>query len=161
MGADGREAEQVLIREATVADVEQVGDISTASGRDSWSPRVFVATPGRLVVIAEVNGELVGAAKTHFHKQGDGDVPAGHYLGGVLVAPAHRRRGIGSALTRARLEWIWSHTDRAYYFANEHNTASIQLHEAFGFHPLGAFPEIHGVAADDGQSNLILFAATR
>lgn len=161
MGADGREGDRVLIREATVDDIEQVGDISTASGRDSWSPSVFAATPGRLVVIAEVDGELVGIAKTHLHEQPDGHFPAGHYLGGVMVAPAHRRRGIGSALTQARLEWIWSHTDRAYYFANEHNTASIQLHEAFGFQPLGAFPEIHGITADDGQPNLILFAATR
>lgn len=151
----------MLIRAATMGDVEQVRDISMASGRDSWSAGVLMPAPGRLVVIAEVNGELVGAAKTHFHEQGDGAVPAGHYLGGVMVAPAHRRRGVGSALTRARLEWMWSRTDRAYYFANEHNTASIQLHEAFGFHALGAFCEIHGVTADEGQSKLILFAATR
>ncbi|WP_168796585.1 GNAT family N-acetyltransferase [Arthrobacter echini] len=151
----------MLIRAAPPHDGEQVRNISTASGRDSWNPSVLVVAPGRLVVVAEVAGELVGAAKTHFHGRPDGDVPAGRYLGGVMVTPAHRRQGVAFALTQARLEWIYSYTDCAYYFANEHNTASIRLHEQFCFHPLGSFAEIHGVTADNGRSKLILFKASR
>lgn len=149
----------MLIREATAADVQRVWELSTATGRESWSADVFTAAPDRVVLVAEVKGELVGAAKTHFHERADGDVPAGHYLGGVIVDPAHRRQGIGAALTRARMEWIGSHADAAFYFANEHNTASIRLHEAFGFRPLGSYSAIHGVTADDGRSKLILFTA--
>jgi aminoglycoside 6'-N-acetyltransferase I len=59
------------------------------------------------------------------------------------------------------MEWVWSYTNRAYYFANEHNTSSIRLHEAFGFRPLGTFSTIYGVTADNGQSNLILVAVSR
>ncbi len=53
-----------------------------------------------------------------------------------MVKPSRRCRGFASALTQARLMWIWSHSDRAYYFANEHNTASIRLHETLSFRPL-------------------------
>lgn len=125
----------MLIREATAADVQRVRELATATGRGSWSADVFTAAPNRLVLVAEMTGKLVGATKTHFHERADGDVPAGHYLGGIIVDPAYRRQGFGAALTRARMEWIGSHTDAAFYFTNEHNTASIRLHEAFGFRP--------------------------
>ncbi len=78
-------------------------------------------------------------------------------LGGVVVTPDFRRRGIGSALTRARVEWIWSQSSRVYYFANEHNTASIRMHETLGFRSVGRFAEIRGVTADDGRSELVPF----
>lgn len=72
-----------------------------------------------------------------------------------------RRRGVGFALTRARLERIWSRASVAYHFTNEHNTASIRMHETLNFRPVARFPEIRGVTADDGRSELILFEASR
>jgi aminoglycoside 6'-N-acetyltransferase I len=59
--------------------------------------------------------------------------PAGWYLGGLLVARAHRRRGIGAALTRARLDWIFARSGEAWYFSNARNDASLALHERLGF----------------------------
>ncbi|MFC3299362.1 GNAT family N-acetyltransferase [Arthrobacter agilis] len=150
----------MLICPATSDDVEGARGISAASGRDAWSVEMLSITPKRLVLAAEVAGELVGVAKTHFHAYPDGDAPGGHYLGGVMVKPSSRRQGVASALTSARLGWIWSRAGHAYYFANEHNIASIRLHEAFGFHALGNFSAIHGVVADDGQSDLVLFMAS-
>jgi RimJ/RimL family protein N-acetyltransferase len=82
-------------------------------------------------------------------------------LGGVIVSCSYRRHGVASALTRSRLEWIWSQSGTAYYFANEHNTPSITMHEGFGFHPIGRFPSIQGVTADGGRSELILFEALK
>ncbi|BAS14204.1 hypothetical protein AHiyo8_25070 [Arthrobacter sp. Hiyo8] len=78
-----------------------------------------------------------------------------------MVAPGFRRRRVGSALTLARLEWIWSRASIAHYFANEHNAASIRMHDALGFRPVARFSESRGVTADDGRSELILFAASR
>lgn len=156
-----RKAVLVLIRPASPSDVERAQDISKASGRESWDPRVFLTRPDRLVVVAELDGELVGVAKTHFHTQPDGDCPAGHYLGGVVVTPAHRRQGVAAALTQARLEWIWAFSEHAYYFTNEHNSASIRLHTGFGFRTLGRFSAIHGATADNGASKLVLFEAIK
>ncbi|MGO4432633.1 N-acetyltransferase family protein, partial [Paenarthrobacter sp. RAF9] len=113
------------------------------------------------VLVAVAQGEIVGVAKTHHHPVPGGSSPAGHYLGGVVVAPEFRRQGIGSALTRGRLDWIWSYASAAYYFTNENNTASIRMHEALSFRPIARFPEIRGVTADDGRSDLILFGTRR
>jgi aminoglycoside 6'-N-acetyltransferase I len=151
----------VLIREAAVEDIHGVDDVCDASERDRWPLHMLHVRDDRLVVVAQTEGRLVGAGKTHFHQEPDGCAPAGHYLGGVIVSPSFRRQGVASALTRNRLEWIWSHSTSAYYFANEHNTASIRMHEALGFNPISRFPSIHGVTADGGRSELVLFAAYR
>lgn len=82
--------------------------------------------------VAEVDGGIVGFGRVRevAHREG---VPGGWYLMGVIVHPAYRRRGIGTALTRARLRWIRARSRAAYYFANRENRASIDLHERVGF----------------------------
>lgn len=149
------------IREATLDDLEQVVAISDVSDRARWTPEMVAPISERIVLVASIQDEIVGVAKTHFHGEPDGKAPAGHYLGGVVVPPNSRRRGIGSALTSARVEWIWSQSSTVYYFANEHNTASIRMHEALGFQSVGRFAKIRGVTADDGRSELVLFQACR
>jgi aminoglycoside 6'-N-acetyltransferase I len=109
------------------------------------------------VLIAIVQDEVVGVAKTHFHSEPEGGAPAGHYLGGVIINPNFRRRGIGSALTRVRMEWIWSRSSTAYYFANEHNTASIRMHETLGFQPIGRFAQIGESQLTTGDRNWSCF----
>jgi aminoglycoside 6'-N-acetyltransferase I len=149
------------IREANLGDLEHVDAICDASGRARWTPEMVAPISERVVLIAAIQDEIVGVAKTHFHGEPDGEAPAGHYLGGVVVSSNSRRRGIGSALTRARVEWIWSRSSSVYYFANEHNTASIRMHEVLGFQFVSRFAEIRGVTADDGRSELVLFQACR
>ncbi|GAA4049428.1 hypothetical protein GCM10023063_41320 [Arthrobacter methylotrophus] len=149
------------IREATVDDLGHVTAVCDASGRTHWTSEMIAPRSDRVVLVAVTQDEVVGVAKTHLHPNPEGCSPAGHYLGGVVVAPGFRRRGVGFALTRARLEWIWSRASVAYYFTNEHNTASIRMHEPLNFRPVARFPEIRGVTADDGQSELVLFKASR
>ncbi|GAA4376987.1 GNAT family N-acetyltransferase [Paeniglutamicibacter cryotolerans] len=149
------------IREATLDDLRHVNSICDASDRARWTAEMIAPINDRVVLVAAIQGEIVGVAKTHFHGEPDGKAAAGHYLGGVFVTPDFRRRGIGSTLTRARVDWIWSQSSSAYYFANEHNTASIRMHETLGSRPVGRFSEIHGVTADDGRSELVLFEASR
>lgn len=151
----------MLIREAVLGDIKGVDEVCDSSGRSRWSPNVLEVKQDRLVVIAEVEGKVLGVAKTHFHQDSEGDLPAGHYLGGIVVAPEYRRRGVATALTRKRLDWVWAVAGTAYYFANEHNIASIRMHEGLGFRELGRFASIRGVTADGGRSKLILFAASR
>ncbi|MGM7775762.1 GNAT family N-acetyltransferase [Arthrobacter sp. KNU-44] len=149
------------IRECTLDDLAQVNSLCDASERRRWTSEMVLPRSDRVVLVAVTHGKVIGVAKTHFHPNPDGGSPAGHYLGGVVVAPGFRRRGVGSALTVARLEWIWSRASIAHYFANEHNTASIRMHDALGFRLVARFPEIRGVTADDGRAELILFAASR
>ena len=59
--------------------------------------------------------------------------PAGYYLTGVLVAPAHRRLGVGEQLTRARMRWAAERAGEMWYFTNAGNRASLRLHEELGF----------------------------
>jgi hypothetical protein len=47
-----------------------------------------------------------------------------------------RRRGVGLALTRARLEHLGGVTEGVFYFANVRNRASIDLHARLGFEPV-------------------------
>lgn len=60
-------------------------------------------------------------------------VPDGWYLMGVNVLPSHRRRGIGRSFTEQRLSWLAERTDVVWFFTDSQNTASIRLHEEFGF----------------------------
>lgn len=149
------------IRECTLDDLGRVNALCDASERRRWTSDMIAPRSDRVVLVAVAGGEVIGVAKTHFHPDPEGRSPAGHYLGGVVVAPGFRRRGVGSALTLARLEWIWSRASIAHYFANEHNTASIRMHDALGFRLVARLSEIRGVTADDGRSELILFEASR
>jgi predicted N-acetyltransferase YhbS len=42
----------------------------------------------------------------------------------VLVDPVWRRRGIGAALTRAGLDWVFVPADEVFYVTGENNLAS-------------------------------------
>jgi aminoglycoside 6'-N-acetyltransferase I len=154
---------RVLIRSATAADLPADDDLHTASGRSSWSAGVLdrAAAGAVCALVAVLDGAVVGAAKTHEYATADSVAPAGHYLGGVTVHPGVRRMGCGTALTRARLAWIWERSDTAYYVANENNVASVRMHRPLGFEEIGRARHIHGVTADDEGVSLVLFRARR
>ena len=53
---------------------------------------------------------------------------------GLMVAAAHRRRGIGEALLRQAVEWARGHrVEKLELHVFPHNEAAIALYEAFGF----------------------------
>jgi aminoglycoside 6'-N-acetyltransferase I len=148
------------VREARTGDLAGVAGLRLVGEGAAWTAEMIAADPARTVLVATVGGELAGVAKTHHHPAAHAKAPAGHYLGGILVARRWRRQGIGTMLTTARLDWIWERSDTAFYFANEHNTASIELHRMLGFEPIATAPGFHAVTAD-GLSQLILFSARR
>ncbi|MFB9716311.1 GNAT family N-acetyltransferase [Arthrobacter methylotrophus] len=94
------------IRETTVDDLGHVNAVCDASDRARWTKELIAPNNDRVVFVAVTAGEVVGAAKTHFHPDPEGRAPAGHYLGGVVVAPGFRLRGVGSALTQARMDLV-------------------------------------------------------
>ena len=84
------------------------------------------------VVVAMAGGELVGYGRcawfTHPPQAPTNVAPEGYYMGGLLVETSSRRRGIGEALTRARMHWVFERAPEAWYFTNARNRASLALH---------------------------------
>ncbi|HET9950318.1 MAG TPA: GNAT family N-acetyltransferase [Candidatus Eisenbacteria bacterium] len=139
-GTDG-----LRLRPASAVDLPRLAPIAAA--REGIAPEralegfetfLAEADAGRaLLLLAELGAEAIGFAKASYFTPPPGSpanvAPEGWYLSGVVVSPRHRRRGVGAALTAARLEWIDARSPRAYYFANARNRVSIDLHEGFGF----------------------------
>ena len=80
--------------------------------------------------------------------------PGGYYLTGVFVLPEERARGIGAALTQARLDWIGDRATEAWYFANARNTPSVDLHRRWGFEEVTRRFSFPGVTIDGGEGIL-------
>ncbi|MDA1193819.1 MAG: N-acetyltransferase [Planctomycetota bacterium] len=135
-----------VIRPARLADAEAITALTCA--RHALDPAVvrpridteLLALDGSeagCVFVAEIGHHLAGFARARRLRHGPDGVPAvlpeGWYLTGVIVDPAWRRRGLGSALTTARLAWLRRRSDVVHYVANRANGASIRLHEGLGF----------------------------
>jgi ribosomal protein S18 acetylase RimI-like enzyme len=95
------------------------------------------ATGRSLLLVAQIEGEIVAFGKCRYlvppRRDPPDPAPEGWYLAGLIVDARFRRRGIGRALTQARLRWVSERADRTYYVANARNAASIALHAALGF----------------------------
>lgn len=163
--AGGRPAAPVSLRPATRGDVEAILRIEVAAGRSAGSVgsaegyRRAIADPDRCVLVAVSDGAehagVVGWAKTHHHVHVADPAPAGHYLAGITVDPSWRRRGIATALTDARLQWIGGRADDAFYVVNLHNRASIDLHTRWGFTEVLRAPRLTGIEFEGGVGLLM------
>jgi GNAT superfamily N-acetyltransferase len=89
----------VEVREMTPAHVEPVARVASGAGWPNLSRHFafFVRHPRCRAVVALEGGEAIGAAC------GAANGHAG-WVGLVVVSGAHRRRGLGTALTRAVME---------------------------------------------------------
>lgn len=129
------------------------GDLRTWRERMRRTP----SRPDGCTFLAEHDGEIVGYGRAAWCRpRSDQDAaPAGLYLTGVVVAPAWRRRGIGEALTRARLAWARQRTDEVWMFTNARNGASLALHGCLGFVEVGRASSYLGEPFDGGVGVLL------
>jgi ribosomal protein S18 acetylase RimI-like enzyme len=156
-----------LIRPLQVADLQAAASI-IATCADGDVARQLGLLERRLahgksddaLFVAELGGLLAGVGRVSYFEPAEdapnNAAPSGYYLLGVNVDPPHRRRGIGKALTKARLGWIEKRASVAWFFTGTANEASIRLHEAFGFRRNTSdfwFPTV-----DFGESGGILFS---
>ncbi|SEJ18447.1 FR47-like protein [Arthrobacter sp. yr096] len=164
-----------MIRPAKESDVPAIVAVDIAAGRAdvgntrglAASMKAAVADAACLLLVAEMppgttaDGAhaVVAWAKTHWWDFADGAAPAGHYLAGITVLPAFRRRGLASELTEARLQWIWERADDAWYVVNARNQASLALHWKWGFREVARGPGFHTVTFDGGEG--VLLSAAR
>ncbi|MGO4589340.1 GNAT family N-acetyltransferase [Paenarthrobacter sp. 2TAF44] len=160
-----------LIRPARESDVPGISEGELTVGRTSLAAAgrfgegisAAIRDSHRLVLVAEAPPDMprdggsavVGWSKTHYWDYSDGHAPAGHYLGGITVAPHFRRQGVAAALTEARLEWIWERADTAWYVVNSRNQASLALHQRWGFEEVARGPGFHTVTFDGGEGLLL------
>jgi ribosomal protein S18 acetylase RimI-like enzyme len=114
----------------------------------------------RWLLVAVADGTVTGYGRVSEHRPErprPAEAPPGFYLGGVVVDPRFRRRGIGLALTRARIELVFTMADEVWYFTNARNTPSIAMHAHLGFTEVTRDFWFPGVTFEGGQG--ILFRA--
>ena len=134
----------LIVREARAGDAQGIAFLLTE--REGSTPKeaveraqgVLRAPPeSNATFVAQIGSKVIGygrAVHVRDSLENAGDaVPQGWYLIGVIVTAEFRRRGIGTELTRHRLNWISQRADVAYFFANSINRPSIDLHRRFGF----------------------------
>ena len=158
----------VVVRSAEASDVDAMAALFAAregapveAGRALFAKRLDDVRAGQaFVVVAQVAGRVVGYGKAELlappPDAPTGAAPAGWYLAGVVVDPAHRRRGLGRRLTQARLAWIRERGAKAYYVANARNRTTIDLHRALGFVEMTRDFHMPGVQFEGGVG--VLFA---
>ena len=141
-------ADSVLVRRATVADAaafaRTMSDPAVYPGllqvpftdAEYWRARLAdVHAPGKadLLLVAELDGDVVGNAGLH---------PTGSALRrrhsmtlGMAVLPRAQRRGVGSALMAAMLDYAdnWGQVLRLELSVYTDNVAALALYRKFGF----------------------------
>lgn len=121
-----------------------------------------ITDDSRQMFVAKANGQVIAygrAAGLAAGEAGPG-TPAGYYLSGVLVGPAWRGQGIATALTSARLRWVFARTDEAFYVTGADNASSLRLHAALGFQEVTRFESERSACGVDVLSQLPRAAAS-
>jgi ribosomal protein S18 acetylase RimI-like enzyme len=145
----------------TIAALEQIrGDVTLPAGEARCHRQLGDSTV--LLLVATIDAAVVAFARAgRFTPPADAPqdiAPAGWYLFGVVVPDAWRRRGIGRALTVARLDWIRERASAAYYFTDAQNRASLDLHAALGFEEVARASIIAANTFDGGLGVLCRMA---
>jgi ribosomal protein S18 acetylase RimI-like enzyme len=157
----------VRIEPLTMGDVASAVELVTHVQRVDRGDRgeqfaADITDDSRQMFVAKANGHVIGYGRAAELAAGEAapGTPGGYYLSGVLVEPAWRRRGIATALTRARLRWAFARTDEAFYVAGADNTASLHLHAALGFQEVKRFESERSAAGVDVLARLARAAAS-
>ena len=144
----GQPDESVLLRQAKLGDAPGLAQLRAERESSKLTEALIrfereLANPAQRAVlwVTESEDSIVGYARSAYIKCPTDALPnhqpEGWYLGGVIVAPSHRRRGLGHRLTAVRLAALVSQgVPEVFFMVNATNHASIDLHLTFGFQEL-------------------------
>lgn len=141
----------IAIREATRADFPAIWSIfqpiieagETYEYDETLTPQQAQEVwfnPKTLTIVAEIQGQLIGAYKLKPNHAGRG----AHVANGSYIVAAHcRGQGIGRQLVEHSLEMAIAHNYRAIQFniVVSTNIGAIKLYEKLGFHILATIPQ--------------------
>ena len=156
----GRRERRLVVLASAVAGEEEGWLLADARWRSAGDERRYIRAlqrhPDAAVYVAELDGgELVGRLSL----MRDPHPSSAHVADlGLMVAAAHRRRGIGTALMRAAEEWArrgGRHEARAARLPAQ--PAAIALYEKLGYEREG-LRRGHYASADGRLADVILMA---
>ncbi len=144
----------IAIRPATVADAPRCAEIYAPFVNDSWvsfeldapdevemAGRITRALDSHDWLVAEADGLVLGYAYGSGHR-----TRAAYHTScdvAVYVDPDHNRRGIGRSLYEALLPRLKARKMHAAFAGIAlPNEASIALHRAMGFDPVGVYRQV-------------------
>jgi ribosomal-protein-alanine N-acetyltransferase len=141
------------LRRLVLGDLDAVEPIERVSYPTPWSRGMFVTELSKpssrsLAAVADETGELVGYLILSRY------VDAWHVMN-VAVSPAHRRRGVASALLRHLFAETGRDAQRGYTLeVRVSNEAAIALYERFGFRSSGLRPAYY---TDNREDAIIMW----
>lgn len=155
--AHGSPLPGLTVREVADADFHVCARLAALQAGGStqwWADRLRASLSSeRVMFVATVEDRIAGYARIRWRTpsaEGGHRVPDGWYLSGILVDATLRRRGVGRALTQARLDWVWQRADHAYMVASHKDLTSIDLHRELGFREITRDFYLPGVVFIDG-----------
>lgn len=137
----------VIIRQATVADVDDIYEIETECFPDPWSRDAlvyeFTENPRAFYIVAELDGNVVGYAGLWWIAD------EGH-ITNVAVKPGYRNRHIGEGIIKVMVEFTSEEGIRHHTLeVRPSNTAAINLYSKFGFEVEGVRKEYYANNKED------------
>ena len=160
----------MIVRRAEPADAQglkELGDavgaepegwlVTTNGWRDAADERRYLRAirryPNAAVFVAEEGGEIVGRLSIARDQH-----PASRHVAdlGLMVAASHRRRGIGTALLDAAVDWARrSGVTKLELHVFPWNSGAIALYEKFGFEREG-YRKAHYRRGDDYADAILM-----
>jgi len=136
---------ELALRRATLADAEPLAamfdDLATVSGTTQmpyanltlWQQRLSQSAEGRLMLVAEQGGAVVGCAGLHADAHGEAREHVRNI--GLTVAPGAQGRGIGRRLLAELVDYAdnWANIARLMLTVYTDNAAAIHLYRSLGF----------------------------
>ena len=137
----------IIIREASTNDVQEISKIVYKRNGNPLNEildtvladieTIRTNEKKAFALVVSINRIVIAFAKcvhsNYFNKSIYNDLPKGWYLCDLKVMEKFRRNGIGKLLTLYRLTWISRRSNKAFYYSNVENKASISLHTSIGF----------------------------